>query len=927
MKKLLLVIFVWLFYFSGIAQHASIKGIITDTINKQNLVYTAIALLNAKDSTLEKFARSDEKGGFEIKNIKAGSYFLLVAFPEYADYTESITLADSSNINTGIIKLILKANLLKDVIVKQQLGSIRLKGDTTEFIADSFKVQANATVEDLLKKIPGIQVDKNGNITAEGEKVKNVLVEGEEFFGDDPTLVTQNLRADMVGSIQLYDKKSDQAVFTGIDDGKREKTINLKLKDGKKNGYFGKVNLAGGTDGYFDNQVMANIFKNKMKFAAYGIISNTGKTGLNWQESGSYGDNPLADANVDDASGGIFITGFGDDLDSWSGSYEGQGYPKVQTGGLHFNNKWDDDRQSANANYKLMQLHVNGENGSSSQTILHDTVYYNNDHKITSNQILRNKANATYEIKLDSTSSIKISAGGSVDHKISSIIDSSEERFTDSSLVNQSRRNTSTTGDKKTFYSNLFWRKKFKKKGRTISFNLSQYYSGNTSEGYLNSTINTFTGGAPGGSIITDQYKTSNSQNLSFDSKLTYSEPLSKISSLVLNYGVVIDNSSSKRYSYNRSPDGKYTSLDSVYSNNYRFNTFTQRAGIAYNFNKKKIHFNIGNNWEYTNFNQADLRKDTTEKRSYLNWNPRASMTLNLSQSRRLSFWYNGYTQQPGIDQLQPVHVNDDPLNIVIGNPGLKPSFSNYMSLDYSDYKPLTDRDLSFRLSYNFTENEITNKSVIDTAGRTITQYINLNGTHSYRASADYGIKIKPLDMRAGLGSNVGISRFVNISNGILNTTNSNNYSGSLYLSKDKENKYSVSLSTSASYVTSVSSIQTAIRTHYWTYDIQPNMDIYLPLKFQVHADGDYNIRQKTAVLQGNNNVFLLNGWVGKKCMKNDALLFKITGNDILNQNIGFRRQIESNVISQNTYSTIRRYFMLSVVWNFNKTGAKNPGQ
>lgn len=926
MRKLLLLIPVLLFCFSAIAQHASVKGVVIDTINKQNLTYAAIALLNAKDSTLEKFARSNEKGEFELKGLTTGNYILMVAFPEYADYTESITLTDTSAINTGAIKLILKANLLKEVIVKQQLGSIRIKGDTTEFIADSFKVQANANVEDLLKKIPGIQVDKNGKITAEGQTVKHVLVEGEEFFGDDPTLVTQNLRADMVGSIQVYDKKSDQAAFTGIDDGKREKTINLKLKDGKKNGYFGKVNLAGGTDGYYDNQVMANIFKNKMKFAAYGILSNIGKTGLNWDESSSYGDNPLADANVDD-NGGISVIGVGGDFDSWNGTYNGQGYPKVQTGGVHFNNKWDDDKQSANLNYKILQLHLNGETGSTTQTILHDTVYYSNDHKVTSNQILRNKANGSYELKIDSTSSIKISVIGAIDHKISSQLDSSDLRFTDSSLVNQSRSQANTTGDKKTEIANILWRKKLKKKGRTISLNIYQNYTSNNTTGYLRSTINTFAGGGPAGSIITDQYKTYKSENTSVNTSLTYSEPLSKSSSLVFNYGINVNNSTSQRSSFNKSPDGKYTSLDSFYSNNYRFNTFTQRGGLAYSFAKKKLRISAGNDWTYTNFTQTDLAKDTVEKRSYLNWNPQASVSYNITPARRIDFWYNGYTEQPGIEQIQPVHVNDDPLHVILGNPNLKPAFSNYMSLNYEDYKQLTGNGYSIRASYSFYLNQISDNSVIDTAGRTFTKYVNLNGNHSFRIGADYGIKIKAIDTRTGIGVNYNTNRGVNISNGILNTTNSNNYTTSIYLSKDKEAKYSISFNASATYTNSVSSIQTSIKTNYWTYDLQPNVDVFLPLKFQIHADGDYSIRQQTAVLQGNHNVFLLNGWLGKKFLKNDGLLFKITGNDILNQNIGFNRQVQSNIISQNTYSTIRRYFMLSLVWNFNKTGGKNPGQ
>ena len=474
------------------------------------------------------------------------------------------------------------------------------------------------------------------------------MVDGEEFFGDDPTLVTQNLRADMVGAVQLYDKKSDQAIFTGIDDGSRVKTLNLKLKDGKKNGYFGKVNLSGGTDGYFDNQVMVNIFKNKSKFAANGIISNTGKTGLNWQEASSYGDNPMSGADYDETNG-ISISFNNDELDSWGGNYNGQGLPTVQTGGLHYNTKWDNDKKTINGNYKILQLHIEGESGYNSQTLLHDTVYYNKDNKKYTNQILRNKVNGSYEVQLDSSTSIKITADGSIDHKTDNSIDSSEERFTDSSLVNQSVRTTNTIGDKRTVNSNIILRKKFKKIGRTLSFNLNENYSNNNSTGYLKSMITTFAGGNATGILPTDQYKIYKAENTTFDSKLTYSEPLSKYSSIVLNYGVVINNNSSQRTSYNKATDGKYSLFDSIYSNDYQFNVLTQRGGIAYSFNSKKFHLTTGNNIGYTNFIQTDKRADTSTRRSFLNWSPQANISYLFTKQSRISIRYNGSTRQPSI--------------------------------------------------------------------------------------------------------------------------------------------------------------------------------------------------------------------------------------------------------------------------------------
>ena len=309
MKKTALLLCVLLFAIVSctVAQKATIKGAVSDTSNKESLSNAVVSVLRAKDSVLLKFTRTDSKGRFSLGHLPAGNVIVLVTYPKYADYVEQVTLADSSSLNLEKVSMILKAKLLEEFVVKQKVSAIKVKGDTTEFTADSFHTQANATVEELLKKLPGIQIDKNGKITAQGESVQKVLVDGEEFFGDDPTLVTQNLRADMIDKVQVYDKKSDQAAFTGIDDGVKNKTINLKLKDNKKNGYFGKAEVGGGTDGYYNEQLMFNYFKKKMKFSAYGIFSNTGKTGLNWNERDKYGESFASNLDYDDANGGFSL--------------------------------------------------------------------------------------------------------------------------------------------------------------------------------------------------------------------------------------------------------------------------------------------------------------------------------------------------------------------------------------------------------------------------------------------------------------------------------------------------------------------------------------------------------------------------------------------------------------------------------------------
>jgi hypothetical protein len=308
-----------------------------------------------------------------------------------------------------------------------------------------------------------------------------------------------------------------------------------------------------------------------------------------------------------------------------------------------------------------------------------------------------------------------------------------------------------------------------------------------------------------------------------------------------------------------------------------------------------------------------------------VNWYPQASMSYAFTQQRRLALRYSGNTTQPTIQQIQPIQNNEDPLNISIGNPGLKPQFSNRISLNFNDYKVLTERDLWANVSVNFTQNAISSSDYIDSTGKKTYQSVNVNGNRSINAYFGYWFKWKKPGINIGLNPNFNNNRNVSIVNNVLNVTNSGNYTFSLNINKFKEKKYGIGFQSSATYTESKSSVQANIKTNYWTYHLQPDVDVFLPWKFQVHTDFDINLRQKTSVFDNNTDVVLWNAWLGKKFLKNDALLVKVSANDLLNKNIGFNRIVNSNYISQNTYSTIQQYFLFSVVWNFTKAGTPAP--
>ncbi|HEY4205212.1 MAG TPA: outer membrane beta-barrel protein [Puia sp.] len=903
---------------------AIVKGTVSDSIEKKSLFDGSVLILQKADSFIVNHTRTDKSGNFQIKNVPPGHYLLLVTYPSYADYVDELEIKDSLPHTIPPIGLVLKSKLLEAVVVNGS-KAIRMKGDTVEFKADSFHTQAGATVEELLKKLPGIQVDSKGQITAQGQTVKKVLVDGEEFFGDDPTLVTQNLRADMVDKVQLYDKKSEQATFTGIDDGQRDKTINLKLKDNKKNGYFGKLSAGQGTDGFYDYQAMFNYFRKKQKIAGYGIFSNTGKTGLNWQERDNYGQSFAGNLDYDETSGNFTYNGLNNDFDSWDGKFQGQGIPSVKTGGLHYNNKWDDDRQSLNANYKVMQLDVHNVSTTNSENILPDSFYFNNQVQHSFNHILRHNMDGNYELKFDSTSTLRVAANGGLDHKTTYSDFVSESLASDSSLVNRNSRTVSTVGDNRAVNSDLLWRKRLAKKGRTISLNIRENYSNNSSTGILGSTTGYYDKGVLTRDSIVDQHKDFHTENMLIDTKITYTEPLSKVSFLTATYSLSINNSHSNRNSYNRDLGGKYTSLDSLYSNDYQFNVLTNTGGLNYSLTAKKWRIGGGTGIGFTSFDQRDLHADTSAKRRFVNWYPNASFTYSFNPQKRLSFRYNGSMNQPTLNQLQPIRTNDDPLNIYEGNPGLKPEFRHRFGLNFNDFKIMSERGIWADVSYNFTQNALSSSSDIDTTGKRTTQTINTDGNHSFYAYLDYNIKMKKLGIYAGLFTNFNLNSNSSVINFQKNTTNSNSYTFGFSIYRSKDKKYDFNLRPSATYTDSRSSINTQTITRYWTYAVHPELNIYLPLKFFVHADADVNLRQKTAVFYTNLNTTLLNVALGKKFLKNDALVIRLSGNDLLNQNIGFNRSTNSNFISQNTFSTIKRYFMLSAVWNFTKAGTPAP--
>jgi hypothetical protein len=924
MKYLLIAIILLACYAPpGYAQSYTVKGSVTDTFNATSLSMASVVLFRQADSVIAAHTRTGPDGHFQLSVAAQGKYFLRITFPSFADYVEVINVKKSVT-DLHDLPLVSKEHLLKEFVLTQQISAIKIKGDTTEYMADSFKVKENATVEDLLKKLPGIQVDKDGQIVAQGETVQKILVDGEEFFSDDPKVVTRGLQANAVSKVQVYDKKSDQAEFTGIDDGQKTKTINLELKEDKKKGYFGKLDAGGGSDGYFQNQAMVNAFKAKRQLSVFGITSNTDRAGLGWQDNDKFGS---GNGTTEISSDGEIMTTYNqsdDDFTGWNGKYNGEGLPKTWTGGAHYADKWHEDKDHLSVNYRYAMQDVEIDGNTISQNSLPgDSLRLTNASKTQFSRGERHGIDIVYDWKIDSTTTLKLTSNsGFKNTQTASIYNTvSALDANDAELSNSvNHRDITSNANANFINTDLLLRKKFAKKGRTLSVDVKENYKDSKSTGIFKSQLLSGTS-----DIATNQRKINDANTLAFSGKATYTEPLSKVAYLEGDYGVAINNSDAVNKSFDSNGVSSYSDVaNSTFSSDYKYNILSNVGGLNLKFVYKKVNFSFGSDVSNAAYIQTDhLHGDTSKTYNYVNLFPKANFSYKLSKQTSLNFMYRGSTRQPSITQIQPLVQNTDPLNITVGNPNLKQEFNNEVTLRFNDYKVLSSR--YFWSSFTFTSTQDAISTDQTTGLVNTTRYINVDGNHSGYGYIGYGAKIKKLDIDVGMQVNGGINHINSIVNGLNNVSDNNNISFGPYVGYEKEKVLELRWNPRITFNGNSSTNNPAANMNYYILNSNVDGSVQLPKKFEIGSTVDVMVRQKTDIFTTNNNVVKWNAYLEKKFLKKSQLVLRVSVFDILNQNIGFSRTATGSIITQNSYNTIKRYGMINLVWNFTHTPAGAP--
>lgn len=890
-------------------QVQNLSGYVKDSVQFRTQSALLVYLLRTTDSTIYKFTRTDRSGRFTFKDIQLGEYLISVYSDLYEDFIKSITIPELplEIIELDDIYLLPRGKKLQAITVFKKLSIVRMKGDTTEFLVDSIKLSQYANVEDLLRLMPGLEVDKDGKITAQGQVVQNILVDGNEFFSEDPALVTKNLHASMIEKIQLYEAKSKQEAFSGIEDGKRKTTLNLKLKQNSKNGYFGKAEFGIGSDQFYQGQGMFNDFLNKMKFAVYGNVGNANLRNINLDDQNYQFDNATVHQD--------------NDLELWNGNYDNHGIPNLKSVGAHYNNSFHDEGQLISCNYNFSNLNVGGQNSSLSNQILPGSSFSNSSTEIFYNKDIQNKLSTHFENQITNTTRIE--------GALSELLESKEinSQFQDQTFlnngasVNNGTRDIAYKGDKTDFSAQFLLLHKFEKSKNTISLNFDFGRRQSNYSGFLNAnTLFSNLGNSNDSEQVINQYKVDSVNNRRFNSKVIFTSQISSGFKFLSNYSFGYSEGKVQKSAFDYS-NGLYNKFDTLNSNNSDVKSLTQKIGIAFTNVYKKLILDWGTDIGTTNILQNNLYQKNILNQKYLTWYPAADFKYRFSQQNIILFSYEGNPTFPTIQQLIPSYRNEDPLNLYLGNPALLPSYTHSFRLLYRNFKIATNRTILLNSTYSIATNPITVNTNTDSLGESIIQSVNIHNANAkiFYLYVLYSMKITNLDFNlifdGGLKSNIQSS----IINSIVNQTETNEYHIGFGFNKYRKSIYEFALNFKEVYNISFFSLQGIGNNGYWSTRAMLYFDYLVFRKYEINSTTVFNHQEQSKYFGASLNQVLCNAWIGRHLFSSGSVLLKFSVNDLFNQNIGFNRVISNNLLAQNSYTTIKRYLMFSISWNFIK--------
>lgn len=932
-------------------QERKVKGILVDGDSKEAVAMATIQLLET-DSTYIKGVLTNDDGLFVVQAPKNGSYLLKISNVGYATTYKNIVISDNKDLNMGKVSISTEAIMLSGVTATAMAKKVVVVKDTFVYNSAAYRTPEGSAVEELIRLIPGASVDDSGNVTINGKSVKKIKMDGKEFMNGDTQTAIKNLPTSIIESIKAYEGKSDRARITGIEDGEDEMTLDFTIKRGMNKGVLGNMDLGYGTEDRYAERLMLGIFKDDIKITSFGNFNNTNDAGFGGR-GGGFGRNRnglntsnMVGVNVNYEGSHLKADGSVRWNHRTSNQYTKNSSESFVIGNQSFSNSLS-QRYTKNKSYNA-QMRFEWTPDTLTNIMFRPSVSYSD------NDGRNGSANATFDADPFEYTSYTVDQ-----------LDQMIDAMANQGLAKNYTKGTSLSyGDSKSMNGWLQVFRRLNNAGRGITFSANGSYSQSNNKNFSTQNVTLY----HATDYVNHRWNLTPSKNYSYNAQISYSEPIAKKTYLQFSYEYSHSYQKSDRATYNLSTadlpqdyqnllaslniysipayrswghyrlddEGFYGSLyDSEQSRFTEYKTDSHDIEVQFRKVSDDYNFNFGvlAQPQTTNFIQKYLGVDHNNTRKVFNWSPTADFRYYFTRQHQLRFNYRGSTSQPSMSQMVQITDNTDKLNVTIGNPNLKPSFSNNFRLFYNNFISNHTQNILLFVNYSNTKNSTVQSVKYDatTGGRTST-YENINGNWNASLGGEYSIAIDSIGRwyvsnspNYSFNNNVGLVN-QGMQDSQKNITKVHNLSDRMSLSF-RNTWLNIDADGSITYTKSNNQLQPNANLNTWTYSYGGSMQITLPWGTTVSTDMHMRSRRGYTDESLNTNELIWNAQIAQSLLRAKTLTLTLQFYDILKNQSNFSRTINAMSRQDTEYNSINSYAMLHVIYRFNLMGGKEMRQ
>ncbi len=918
MKYILSILMLTLVSLTVVAQsNYEVNGTVRDS-SGLSVIAATVKLRSAKDSLL---TRTNADGAFSFKGVKSGQFTLSISSLGFQSTLRKYMYNEGEgSLALGVISLKNSSKQLNEVVISGT-PTVTVKEDTLEFRAADYKLKDDAQVEDLLRKLPGVEVDKDGNVKAQGKAVTRVRVNGKDFFGGDVKTATQQLPANLIDKVQLIDDYGDQANFTGVKEGDPEKILNIQIRPDKNNGYFTQGRIGQGNEGRYQGNISANMFNKTQQISVQGNLNNTNTSLFNFSGGGGGARVQLGGGGGGGGAVRMMVGG--------GGNAGGDGLTRVASLGVNYRDEWS-KKLTSYGNYSYANRNNEVLRTTQQQNINASGFLLNNQNSTSNTSSINHRFNWNLEYKIDSLNYLKVTPYFNLGQSNGTSANTFAFLQDGTSLISSGNNGGISSSETPNFGADALFNHRFGKRGRTASVNLSLSRNNTTQE---NDAINQTTPVGVPIAVYQRQLVSNNNTTTTTRSGISYIEPLSRTESLEFNWNFSLADYQNGRTTLGTNTPGGVLAIVASQSNDYTYSFMTNRLGMNYRVTQKKYNYSLGLGVQPSLLSGTSVSNQTSYRRTALNLIPVLRYSYNFSKTKEFNASYNGRNNEPSFNQLQPVTDVSNPQFPVVGNPNLKAEFSHNINIRYNNFN-FEKGDVWFtNFSVNLTENKIVSNSVFLPGNKIETRYLNTNGFYSVNGFYTWS---KPFAERK---YTLSINGFANYSNNINFVDDQKNIGKNLIISQGANFQLNpakwIELNPGVNYTANKNtySISAQQNTKVSTWNLTFNGKAYIRKTWILGADFTKALN-KGYTSGFAVNPFIMNTYLEKQFLKNNAASLRFQIFDVYNENTSISRSVTANSINDTRSNRLARYAMLTFSLKLQKfngqqmpnTGMQMPG-